>query len=179
MKRYLSLICLILTACSNLPPAIKEAPLYDISYSQASQAINNYKNAPVRWGGVIVDVDNQQDYSLLQVLYYPLTSYGKPVLDEANEGRFVVKSQSFLDPAIYTKNTAITVAGTLAGDIERTIGNKTMRMPMISATTLHLWPAYEVGNYYQGGFGIGYGYYDYPYYWRGYYRPYPFYPFRY
>lgn len=179
MKANFLLACLLLSACSTLPPAIKDAPMYDISYSQASQAINTYKNAPVRWGGVIVDIENEQNFSLLQVLYYPLSGSGKPQLDEAYEGRFAIKSAAFLDPAIYAKNTAITVAGTLAGDIERTIGKKTMRLPLISATTLHLWPKYELGNYYQGGFGIGYGYYDYPYYWRNYYRPYPFYPFRY
>ena len=104
---------------------------------QAIQNINNYKNAPVRWGGIIVDVENEQNFSLVQVLYYPLDSDGEPQTDKPNGGRFVFKTPEFLDPAVYTKNAEITVAGTLIGDIERTIGKKVMRLPLISATTIY------------------------------------------
>ncbi|MDP2901775.1 MAG: Slp family lipoprotein [Methylovulum sp.] len=185
MKWYLPLYCLALNACSNLPPAIQDAPLYDISYSQAVQNIANYRESPVRWGGMIVDVENEQDYTLVQVLYYPLNSYGRPLTDQANEGRFVIKSPEFLDPAVYAKNTAITVAGTLKGDIERTVGKKIMRLPLISTTVIYQWPKYDPnGAYGYGGYGgFGFGPYNsfygnYPYYWGGFYRPYPYYRFR-
>jgi outer membrane lipoprotein len=177
MKRHLLSICLLFSsACSNLPPAIEDPPLYDISYSQAKRNIVQFKDAPVRWGGVVIDVENEQNFSIVQVLYYPLNSYGRPRLDKPNEGRFLIKSPDFLDPAVYTKDTEITVAGTLKGDVERKIGNKTLRLPLISSTIVYLWPDYEPGNYYNyGGFGFGYpyyGYYGYPYYWGGYYLPY-------
>ncbi len=172
MKRYLLIICLLLNACSNLPTAIKNPPQYDISYTQAVGNIGNYKNAPVRWGGVIIDVENEQNFSLVQVLYYPLSSSGEPQADKSNEGRFVIKSSEFLDPAVYSKNTKITVAGMLIGDIERMVGKKTLRVPMVSATTIYLWPTYEYSNYYDG-FGYGYNPYygGYPYYWGNYYWP--------
>lgn len=172
MKKYLLTLCLLLSACSNLPLAIKNPPLFDISYAQAIQKIANYRNAPVRWGGIIVDVENEQDFTLLQVLYYPLGSDGRPQTGKQNEGRFLIKSPEFLDPAIYTKNTEITVAGILVGDLERSVGKKIMRLPLIAATTLHLWPVYVYDNYYDG-FGYGYGPYygGYPYYWGSYYWP--------
>ena len=177
MRQHLLSICiLLLSACSNLPPAIENAPLYDISYSQAPRAIAQFKDAPVRWGGVVIDVENEQNYSLVQVLYYPLKSYGRPQLDKVNEGRFLIKSPQFLDPAVYTKDTEITVAGLLKGDVERKVGNKTLRLPLISSTVIYLWPAYVPGNYYgYGGYGYGYpyyGYFGYPYYWGGYFGPY-------
>ena len=179
MKRYLLSICItLLSACSNLPPAIEDPPLYDISYSQAAQDIAHFKEAPVRWGGVIIDVENEQNFSLVQVLYYPLNNYGRPRLDKSNKGRFLFKSAEFLDPTVYKKDTEITVAGTLKGDLQRSVGNKTLRLPLISATVIHLWPPYVPVNYYgYGGYGYGYGYpyygyYGYPYYWGGYYYPY-------
>jgi outer membrane lipoprotein len=150
MKWHLFIICLLLNACSNLPKAIKEPPSNDISYTQAIQNINNYKNAPVRWGGTIVEVENEQNFTLVQVLYYPLDSDGEPELDKPNGGRFVFKTAEFLDPAVYTKSSEITVAGTLIGDIERAIGNKVMRMPLISAATIYLWPEYVYDSYYDG-----------------------------
>jgi len=175
MKRFLFIICLLLNACSSLPKAIKEPPANDISYTQAVQDVYKYKNAPVRWGGVIVDVENEQSFTLVQVLTYPLDSDGEPKMDKPNGGRFVFKTPEFLDPAVYTKNSEITVAGTLTGDIERAIGNKVMRMPLISATAIYLWPVYEYDSRYDG-FGYGYGYNPYyggyPYYWGHYYWPY-------
>ncbi len=179
MKRHLLAICIaLLSACSNLPPAIEDPPLYDISYSQATQDVTHFKEAPVRWGGVIIDVENEQNFSLVQVLYYPLNNYGRPRLDKSNKGRFLFKSAEFLDPTVYKKDTEITVAGTLKGDIQRSVGNKTLRLPLISATVIHLWPPYVPVNYYYGygGYGYGYPYYGYygyyPYYWGGYYYPY-------
>lgn len=174
MKRYLLTICLLLNACSSLPTAIKNPPLNDISYVQATQSIGSYKNAPVRWGGIIIDVENEQNFSLVQVLYYPLDSDGRPRSNKSNEGRFLFKSPGFLDPAVYTKNTEITVAGTLIGDAERKVGNKTLRVPLISATTIYRWPIY-IYDYYYDSFGYGYGYNPYyggyPYYWGNYYWP--------
>ena len=179
MKRHFLSICLLLSACSHLPPAIENPPLYDLSYSEATRNIAQYKDAPVRWGGVVIDVENEQNFSLVQVLYYPLNSYGRPRLDNPNEGRFLIKSPQFLDPAVYTKDTEITVAGTLKGDVERKVGNKTLRLPLISSKVIYQWPAYVPGNYYgygPYGFGYGYPYYGYygyyPYYWSGYYWPY-------
>lgn len=158
MKRYLLSLCLLLSACANIPPAIENAPSYDLGYAQAIQAIGSFKGAPVRWGGMIVEVQNEQTYSQLQILYYPLNNYGRPQLDQANAGRFLVKTKEFLDPAIYTKNLEITVAGILNGDAEQMVGNKSLRLPLINATTLYLWPAYDPYYGYSGydRFG-GYG----------------------
>jgi len=156
MKRYLLLSFLLLNACSTVPVAIKNPPLHDIPYPEATtQKITNFKDAPVRWGGIIVDVENEQNFTLVQVLYYPLDSDGEPQTDKSHAGRFVFKSPGFLEPAVYTANAKITVAGTLTGDIERTVGKKVLRVPLISATTIYLWPVYDYYSYHDG---IGYGF---------------------
>jgi outer membrane lipoprotein len=190
MKNYFLLICLLLTACSSLPPTIENPPAFDLAYSYATQNPERYKNLPVRWGGVIAEVDNEQNASLVQVLLYPLNSYGRPMLDEQPQGRFVVKSAKFLDPLVYAKNSEITVAGTLIGTINRTIGQKTMTFPLVLSSTLYLWPVYNYSDYYgyygyggyggyafpyggYGGFGYSPYYYGFPRYgWRGGYYPY-------
>ncbi|MFZ2725577.1 MAG: Slp family lipoprotein [Methylococcaceae bacterium] len=188
MKLLLICLSLLLSACSSLPPAIEDAPKFDLSYSSAIQNLAQYKDVPVRWGGVIIDIENEQAFSLIQVLLYPLGSYGRPRLDLPNEGRFFIKSPDFLDPLVYKKDGEITVAGTLNGTIERTIGKKTLQLPLIASTVIHLWPKYDMNRYYYGGWGYGYNpYYGYggygynPYYWgsgfgwgvsSGFYRPY-------
>jgi outer membrane lipoprotein len=168
MKRIGFLIILLtLSACSNLPPAIKDAPSLDIAYDQVKANPEPYKNRLIRWGGVVIDVQNEQQYSLAQILAYPLNSYGRPQLDKPAEGRFLIKSTEFLDPAIYSKDTELTVAGILTGIGERKVGNKSVQMPQVSVQVLHRWPKYDPSYYY------GYPGYVYPGYGYGYYGPYP------
>lgn len=168
---------LSLSACSTLPPAIENPPAIDISYQQATADIARYKGAPIRWGGAIIDVLNEKTYSRLQIMAYPLNSYGRPNLDKPHIGRFYVRSSEFLDPAIYAKDREVTAAGLLSGDEELIIGKKPLRLPVLDANTIHLWPEYErIPYYYNGAYYPFPGYYGYPYYWGGgFYRGYPYY----
>ena len=181
MRLHLLPICLFLSACAGLPSAVKDVPVTKLSYTEASSDPNSYKNTSVRWGGSIIDVDNEQDYTLIQVLSYPLDFTGRPQFSKPSQGRFVIKSSEFLDPAVYAKDREITVAGVLEGDIERTVGKKTVRLPLVSSISMYLWPIYLADPYGYGyrGYGgwgynpyYGYGYYGGPpYYGGGYYRP--------
>lgn len=174
MKNYLLFACFLLTACTSLPPAIEDPPAYDLSYHEAIMNIAKYKNAPVRWGGTIIEVENEASFSAIQVLSYPLGNHGYPDTNEANQGRFVIKSATFLDPAVYTKNTAITIAGSIAGDTERTIGKKTLRLPLVTATQIYLWQEQDYSHFQSGYGGYGYGGFGYPY--GGFYGYGPYYP---
>jgi outer membrane lipoprotein len=182
MRLYLLPLCVFWSACVGRPAAVKNVPVSKLSYTQASSDPNSYKGTPVRWGGVIIDVENEENETLVQVLSYPLDYTGRPQSTKQSEGRFVVKSAEFLDPAVYKKDREITVAGELEGDIERQIGKKTVRLPLLSSTAIYMWPTY-LANPYPYGYGYG-GYGGYggwggpwgsPYYggyWGGFYRPY-------
>ncbi|SEO86914.1 Slp family lipoprotein [Nitrosovibrio sp. Nv6] len=180
MRLYSLLVCLSLSACAGLPAAVKDVPVADITYSQASQNPDSYKDTSVRWGGVIIEVENEENFTLVQVLSYPLNYSGRPQVNKPSEGRFVIKSSQFLDPAVYAKDREITVAGTLEGDIQRMIGKKAVQLPLLSSKAIYLWPVYQAYpyGYGYGGYGygfspyFGYGYYGSPFYWGGYYRPY-------
>jgi outer membrane lipoprotein len=175
MKYYLLSACIFLSACTSLPKEITDPPSYDLTYIEAVSKVPKFKNAPVRWGGTIVEVENEPDFSAIQILLYPLGYHGRPDLDEPSQGRFVMKTPSFLDPAAYKKNSSITVSGILEGQTERMIGNKTLNLPLIAAKQFHLWQDEDYYNSYggYGGFGFGSGFYPYggfygsPYYWGG------------
>ena len=156
MKPYLFLSCLLLGACTSMPQAMKDARVVDIPYALASQNIDRNKDVPVRWGGVIIDVENEENFSLVQVLFYPLNYSAHPRLDKPNEGRFVIKSAEFLDPVIYAKGREITVVGILNGSIERTVGRKVIQVPLILSTAIYLWPKHYHNDYYSYGYGYIY-----------------------
>ncbi len=179
MKSCLLLSSLFfLGACTGMPSAIKDFPAVNISYQLVSQNPETYRDTPIRWGGTIIAVENETDSSLIQVLYYPLGSNGHPQTDKLGEGRFAVEKNKFLDPAIFTKDTEITVTGIIKGSIERTIGNKILQFPLVSAETIYFWPRnYQENRLYRGGryhyMPSPYpGYYGYPFFFEGFYDPY-------
>jgi outer membrane lipoprotein len=160
----LSLVLLfILSACSNMPTVIRDFTAVDIPYQLANQNVDSYLDTPVRWGGTVIEVENETDSSSVQILYYPLDRNGFPQTSYNGEGRFVVRTRNFLDPAILIKNSKVTVTGTLTGGIERTVGSKLIRVPLITSQAIYLWPkGYGINQAY----GLGrypYSYHPYPY----------------
>lgn len=149
MRLYLIFVYLLLGACSTLPPTFDEVKTKDISYNQVSADLDSYQDTTVRWGGVIVDVEDDEDFSWMQVSFYPLDYYGRPVLKKPSEGRFVIKSDKFLDATLYAADREIIVVGVIDGEIERKIDNRSLRLPLIRAAAIHLWPINFRGNYYR------------------------------
>ncbi len=172
MKIYFLFPLLLLSACAGLPPSIANAPATEVSYQQVSLDANSFKDVPVRWGGVIIDVDNEEHDSMLQIVSYPLDYTGRPQVNRTGEGRFVVKSSEFLDPAVYAKDKEITIAGVITGDTELTVGKRIIRVPLLNATAIYLWPKLTNYNYYSPYYGP-YPYYPgyYPLYRGGFYGP--------
>ena len=175
MKWFLFFNIFFLQACSNLPENIKNAPSVEIQLHDVLSDSNNYQNNPVRWGGKIIDVENKTDKTKIQILTYPLNYYGRPQLNQSPLGRFLTVSKQFLDPAIYTKDTEITISGSLQGTVEKRVGEKKITMPVVAIDAHHVWPQNQQNysrsyNYYPY---YGYRQRYYPYYsYRGRYRYY-------
>jgi len=81
MRVHLLFLYLLLGACV-MPIAINDTRVADISYSQAIQILDSNKDVLVRWGGIIIDVENEKKFSMLQVKFYPLNYLGRPQLDK-------------------------------------------------------------------------------------------------
>ena len=174
LNPYSSLaLLLFLGACGSMPPVIRDFSAVDMPYQLVSQNTDSYQGTPIRWGGTVIEVENETDSSLVQILYYPLDRDGFPQTNHTGEGRFAVRTSDFLDPAILIRNSKVTVIGTLSGGIERLVGNKLIRIPLISSEAIYLWPK-DYGS--TRTYGYPYGYYPYPYsgynpfFLRGYYR---------
>ncbi|KAF3984104.1 MAG: Slp family lipoprotein [Methylococcales symbiont of Hymedesmia sp. n. MRB-2018] len=143
MKSLIIVSLLFLQACSNLPANIKNAPQVDTQLHHVLANSHNFKNTPVRWGGKIIDVENKVEGTQIQILYYPLNHYGRPLLDKPSLGRFISISKQFLDPAIYPKDTEITIAGSINGMVEKVIGEQTIKVPVVTIDGHHIWPKYQ------------------------------------
>ncbi len=165
---------LLIQACSNLPVNIKTPPTVDIQPGQVSEQNKHYQNYPVRWGGTVIEVNNDAHETVVQVMSYPLGYYGRPKLSQAASGRFSVKSSGFLDPEIFKKDTEITVAGSFIGMKMTKVDQRDIAIPLVDLAEYHIWPAYKPAPayyhpyypYYRGNYRYGFGsihYGRYPY----------------
>ena len=124
-----------------------------------------HKGRVVIVGGYILETVNETDGSRITVLQAPLDSQNRPKSSDLSEGRFMVSSSEFLDPAVYSKERRITIGGKVSGIQERQLGNLTYVYPVIEVMEIHLWS--KEGAY----IGPYYPYYD-PWYHPRYRRPY-------
>lgn len=149
MRLLLITISLLLGACSTLPPAFEDARIKDISYAQVSADAKSYQSDLVQWGGVVVEVKQEDNNSLMQVLYYPLDYYGRPDIDKPSEGYFLVESTERLDPKIYSASREIVVVGVIEGKTKSSAESGLTGLPLIKATAVHPWPIAYRDNYYR------------------------------
>lgn len=160
-----------LTGCSGLPVPMRDATFIEVQLGEVSSNISAYKGQALRWGGSIINVTNTENKSQAQILFYPLNFYGRPQTGRETQGRFVISSSQFLDPAIYKEGNEITVTGILSSEIKQKIGKKDLTLPLLTIDHIHLWPNFQPID---DGYYRHYPYYlDRPYYYHG------FYPYRY
>lgn len=156
-------LVLFLAGCaSGVPEPVRRAPETVIGVEQVRRDATAFAGMKVRWGGIVIGVENRDRDSLIEVLSQKLDRSGRPIASDKTEGRFLARREGFVDPAVYKEGREITIVGTVRGSLTRTIGGFRYTYPLISAETLHLWkPRPEPKAY--------------PYYWDPYW-PYPWYP---
>jgi len=100
-----------------------------------------YEGDTVIWGGTVIKTQNTPRGSLLFILETPLGSRDYPEDADASAGRFIAKTDHFLDPLVYAKGRKVTVAGKVIG--ARTIANRKTKLsytyPVVQVEQLHLW----------------------------------------
>ncbi|HEC75116.1 MAG TPA: Slp family lipoprotein [Methylophaga aminisulfidivorans] len=167
MRVFFVFFVLCLSACSNLPMAIKDAPKPDLMLSQVSNAASQYQGQSVRWGGQVITVDNDEAGAIVQIAQFPLNTFGRPNTNADSEGRFIISSKSFIDPYVYKKGTMITVAGQVSGTQNVTVDKANLSLPVVNMSELYRWTPsdYEKEPYWKR-----YPYYD-PFFDRPYYPP--------
>lgn len=96
--------------------------------------------ARVILGGDILATVPKPGETEIEVLSRPLVGGGAPAFDDRTNGRFLVRTRNFLDPAVYARGRRITVLGTVAGSEERRVGEVPFVYPVIDSERIKLWP---------------------------------------
>ena len=134
---------LLVAGCSTLPPTLSESPPGDPTLRDVRGNATDHQGMRVRWGGVIMSVENEADKTWIQILQKRLNGQGRPRDEQDSEGRFLMWTDGFLDPGIYAEGRRITVFGEVNGQAERTIGRRVLMLPVIKALDHYLWKDYD------------------------------------
>jgi outer membrane lipoprotein len=175
MKWLIYILPVFLIACSSLPKAIQDPPSDDLQLENVAGQVAGYVNNPIRWGGKIITVNNDNEQSILQIVQFPLNSFGRPVEGKDSQGRFLIQSAQFLDPEVYKPGCLATFTGIIHSEQQRVIDKKTLYLPVVQMAVSHLWSKKQqhIRPYYDG-------YYLYPhqrygYFGRRYFAPHRYY----
>jgi len=91
-------------------------------------------------GGEILVTHPRIGETEIEVLSRPLRSDDSPERSDRSDGRFLVRTAAFLDPAVYSTGRRLSALGTVIGDEERKIGDLPYRYPVIRSERIRLWP---------------------------------------
>jgi len=152
----LAVIFLFAGCATTVPKEIGSKVTYYGEFAQLQKSPEQYNGEFVILGGRIVEITNDPPFSNMIVLQFPLDANHKPRMNDPSEGRFLVKSLPFLDPAVYSPGSFMSVAGTVAGKEVRPVGGYSYVYPVIVPTRIWKWDL-EKESYPRFHFGIGVG----------------------
>jgi outer membrane lipoprotein len=146
-----------LCACSaGISKQARSQITYFGSFDAIQQHPEKYRGETVLWGGRIIDTLPGPKSTQLVVLQLELNRQDRPQDNDQSHGRFLVHSDRFLDPAVYSRGTLVTVVGTLKGVESRAIGQMTYRYPVIDVVEIKKWqPSEDDAPRFHFGIGIG------------------------
>jgi outer membrane lipoprotein len=131
---------LFMSGCTSVPEALQVSEETVLTnFSVVRDNTNSEQGKLARWGGVIAKVTNNTNNSMLEVVYFPLKSSGRPKQSDQTQGRFRVYFKGLLDPMIYKEGRSITALGSVAVSEEGKIGEHEYKYPVLKSSYIHLW----------------------------------------
>jgi outer membrane lipoprotein len=125
-------------------------------FDAVQQHSEKYRGETVMWGGRIIETLPGSKSTQLVVLQLELSGQDRPQDNDQSQGRFLVHSDRFLDPAVYSQGALVTVVGAVKGVESRAIGQMTYRYPVIDVIEIKKWQPSETDSP-RFHFGIGIG----------------------
>lgn len=159
-------IALMLSGCVTVPEAIKgSSPTPQDDLVRVMNAPQLYVGQEARFGGKVVEIQNQQGKTRLEIATVPLDSGARPILGEPSRGRIYANVNGFLDPVDF-RGQLVTVVGPITGTVEGKVGSTPYKFMTMDVTGYKRWrlaqqvvmPPQPIDPWFYGGRGWAYGY---------------------
>jgi outer membrane lipoprotein len=150
------LVLLMLGCATGVSKQARSQVTYYGSFAALQTALDEHVGEVVMFGGKILRTKAYPNSSEIAVLQLPLGSGNRPQDGDHSEGRYLIRSEQFLDPAIYEQGRLLTVVGKLSGSEARSIGGFEYNYPVVEAIELKPWPwARKASPSFHFGIGVG------------------------
>jgi outer membrane lipoprotein len=151
-------------SCSKISQDARKEAISKVPFGTLLQNPEGFAGSVVILGGYVLETRNLESETQIKVLQAPVGLMDEPLSEERSEGRFIIFSNTFLDPEIYSQGRKLTVAGTIRGRTTEKIGGHDYSYLKLEADEIYLWsknrypyPAYSYPPP---------GWYPYPFWWN-------------
>jgi len=142
--------------CGGLSRQAREQIDYTGSFTSLQADPDRHVGATTLLGGRVIATTPTDGGTEIVTLQLPIGSNDRPRDGDDSQGRFILKTQQFIDPALYPKDTLISVVAKLTGSEQRMIGEMAYRYPVLSIVEIKKWPPPETtGPRFHIGIGVG------------------------
>ena len=159
MRRFIIFVLTgFLAACTQ---AIPEESLKKVDPNLSFQMLikdpESYQGKNILVGGQILGTTVREGETWVEVLQKPLDWEHKPKDTDESFGRFLIRFESFADPAIYTAGKKITVLGEVLGKKVQPLREMDYAYPVLIPRDHHLWKPEDLTTSPTFHFGVGVG----------------------
>ncbi|OHB27981.1 MAG: hypothetical protein A2X84_12085 [Desulfuromonadaceae bacterium GWC2_58_13] len=112
-------------------------PLAD--YAQVKQTPAAYLGKTLLLGGLLVDTQVNREGTDLEVILFTLDRWGRPLGPDESGGRFIARTDRFLDPELFKPGLHVTLTGKVVGEEVRPLKGVDYPYPVFAIGELHLW----------------------------------------
>ena len=142
--------CVVAPAFTELP--VESAP----AVHRVVEAPQQWLDKPVVWGGMILEVRNFERHSEIELLAYPLDDKQRPMLELADQGRFIALMPGYVEGQNFPQGRFLSLVGRITGDRRGSLRNAPYTWPEVDVDRLHLWPRdFRSGPKFSIGIGVG------------------------
>lgn len=123
-----------------------------ISFPDLKRDPDKYKGTWLMLAGVIVTAKNTDNGAFIEILQKAMDRDGRPLDTDVSEGRFIVRSDRFLDSTIYYRGRAISVIAEVIGRKELPLDEIVYSYPLLVVKEIYLWEPSSGPRFF---FGVG------------------------
>lgn len=161
-RLFIALAFFLCAGCATRVISEESLRLVDrsLGFAQLKENPDRYVGSHVLLGGAIASVGNTKQMGQLEVVQFQLDSDNMPVEANVSGGRFLARTDGFLDPLVFKPGRLVTIVGEVKGQKTMRLDQVEYDYPVIAIREIHLWKPAEVRTY-----PYPYPYYD-DYWWR-------------
>jgi outer membrane lipoprotein len=152
----LTLSILVSSCAGGISEQARSQVSYFGTFADLRRQPGRFSGETVILGGKVVEIRVTEDVTEMEILHLELTGSDRPKDNDQSQGRYLVRTGRFLDPALYPKGSLVTVVGRIQGSETGVIGAMPYTYPLVELTEIKKWAARDTQSP-RFHFGVGIG----------------------